>query len=45
MDVKGMHLSWIVVSNIESAIKFYTETVGLTLMEFSKEYGLSRTYG
>ncbi len=45
MDVKGMHLSWIVVSNIESAIKFYTETVGLTLMEFSKEYGWAELMG
>ena len=45
MDVKGIHLSWIVVSNIESAIKFYTETVGLTLMEFSKEYGWAELMG
>jgi predicted enzyme related to lactoylglutathione lyase len=45
MEVKGIHLSWIVVKNIESAIKFYTEVVGLTLREFSKEYGWAELSG
>lgn len=44
MDIKGIHLAWIVVSDIEAAVKFYTETVGLTLMEFSKEYGWAKAF-
>lgn len=34
-----MELAWIVVNDIEAAIKFYTETVGLHLAEFNKECG------
>lgn len=45
MNVIGMHLSWIVVADIESAVKFYTETVGLTLKEFSKEYNWAELSG
>src|ERR1700722_5016007 len=45
MEIKGIHLAWIVVENVEAAIKFYTETVGFTLMEFSKEYGWAELLG
>lgn len=45
MELKGMHLSWIVVANIDSAIKFYTEVIGLSLMEFSAEYGWAELSG
>lgn len=45
MDIKGIHLAWIVVADVEAAIKFYTETVGLALMEFSKEYGWAELSG
>lgn len=38
MNVKGIFLNWIVVNNIESAITFYTQVVGLQLKEYSKEY-------
>ena len=32
-NVKGMGLAWIVVKDLDEAIKFYTEVVGLTLKE------------
>lgn len=38
MKPQGMFLSWIVVKDIEKAITFYTEVVGLTLKEFHKEF-------
>lgn len=38
MKSQGIYLSWIVVKDIEKAIKFYTETAGLELKEFAKEY-------
>lgn len=45
MKVKGIHLSWIVVSDIAKAIKFYTETVGLTLQEYNQEHGWAELAG
>ena len=45
MNIKGIHLSWIVVADIEAAIKFYTETVGLNLLEFHKEYKWAELQG
>ena len=38
MKSQGMYLSWIVVKDIEKAIKFYTEVAGLELKEFDKEF-------
>jgi predicted enzyme related to lactoylglutathione lyase len=34
----GIHLTWIVVKDIEKAIKFYTEVAGLELKEYHKEF-------
>ena len=34
-----MDLVWIVVEDLKKAIKFYTDTVGLKLMEQNDEYG------
>jgi len=45
MKVKGMFLSWIVVKNIETAVKFYTDVVGLTVKEFNKDYGWAELSG
>lgn len=45
MKVTGIQLAWIVVSDISTAIKFYTETVGLKLCEFNKEYGWAELSG
>jgi predicted enzyme related to lactoylglutathione lyase len=39
MDVLGNMLSWIVVKDLDKAIEFYTDVVGLTLKVRSKEYG------
>lgn len=43
--IEKMELSWIVVEDIEKAVKFYTETVGLQLKEFSKEFGWAELSG
>lgn len=45
MKVKGIYLSWIVVKDVEAAIKFYTQMLGLTLREFNKEYGWAELSG
>lgn len=45
MNIQGIHLSWIVVKDIEAAIKFYTEKVGLTLREYHKEYKWAELQG
>ena len=37
-EVEGISLVWIAVKNLEAAIKFYTEVVGLTLQEHNSEY-------
>lgn len=38
MKAKGIYLSWIVVKDLEKAIKFYTEVVGLEVKEYHKEF-------
>lgn len=38
MKAQGINLAWIVVKDIEKAIKFYTEIVGLELKEYHKEF-------
>ncbi|MBA3237822.1 MAG: VOC family protein [Parachlamydiaceae bacterium] len=38
MKSQGIYLSWIVVKDIEKAIKFYTEVAGLELKQFDREY-------
>ncbi len=38
MKAEGICLSWIIVKDIQKAIKFYTETVGLELKEFHEEF-------
>ena len=38
MNLKSMDLAWIVVNDLQKAIKFYTETVGLKLVEFHEEF-------
>lgn len=39
MKVLGYELSWIVVKNIDEAIKFYTQVLGFKLMSYEKNYG------
>lgn len=45
MKVKEIGLSWIVVKDIKSAVKYYTDVVGLNLMEFNEEYGWAELEG
>lgn len=39
MSIKRSDLAWIVVSDFEKAVKYYTEVLGLKLLEQSPEYG------
>jgi len=45
MIVKGIKLSWIVVKDLQSALKFYTQVVGLTLHEHNLEFGWAELSG
>ena len=45
MKVKGIQLSWIVVKDLQKAIKFYTDIVGLKLLNQSPEYGWAELAG
>lgn len=45
MNVTGMKLAWIVVKDLQSAIKFYEEIVGLTLQSHNPEYGWAELSG
>lgn len=45
MAVKEIGLSWIVVKDFKAAVKYYTEVVGLELMEMNEEYGWAELEG
>jgi predicted enzyme related to lactoylglutathione lyase len=45
MKTEGIYLSWIIVKNLDEAIRFYTETVGLTLKERAENYGWAELAG
>ncbi len=45
MAVKEIGLSWIVVKNVKAAVRYYTEVVGLKLMEFNEQYGWAELEG
>ncbi|MFS8563986.1 MAG: VOC family protein [Rhabdochlamydiaceae bacterium] len=45
MHIKSMELVWIVVNDLKKAINFYTETVGLKLMEENEGYGWAELQG
>lgn len=45
MNLKSINLVWIVVNDLKQAIKFYTETVGLKLMEFHEHFGWAEMEG
>lgn len=45
MTVQSIDLAWIVVANLESAVKFYTDVVGLKLVEKSPEFGWAELQG
>lgn len=45
MSVQSMDLAWIMVDDFKAAVKFYTEVVGLTLMESNEEWGWAELQG
>lgn len=45
MQVNEIGLIWIVVKDIKAAVKYYTEVVGLELMEMNEEYGWAELEG
>jgi predicted enzyme related to lactoylglutathione lyase len=45
MSIQSFDLAWIVVDNLKEAVKFYTEVVGLKLMEMSEEWGWAELQG
>jgi len=45
MAVDGIHLSWIIVSDLEKAIEYYTNVIGLTLMEKHPQFGWAELSG
>jgi len=45
MKVKELGLTWIVVKDIQTALKYYTEVVGLKIVECTPEYGWAELEG
>ncbi len=45
MHLESMSLVWIVVKNLKEAIEFYTETVGLKLVELNDQFGWAELEG
>lgn len=43
--VKQINLSWVVVTNLKKAIKFFTEEVGLELKELNEQFGWAELSG
>jgi predicted enzyme related to lactoylglutathione lyase len=42
---QSLDLAWIVVKDLKKAVKFYTETVGLKLLELHEEFGWAELQG
>jgi predicted enzyme related to lactoylglutathione lyase len=45
MSLKSIDLIWIVVNDLKQAIQFYTETLGLKLMEMNEQFGWAELEG
>lgn len=45
MQVASIDLIWIVVKDLKQAVKFYTETAGLKLMELHENFGWAELQG
>jgi len=45
MTVQKVGLCWIVVKDVKAAAKYYTEVVGLKLMELNEQYGWAELEG
>ncbi|EFB41345.1 MULTISPECIES: VOC family protein [Parachlamydia] len=45
MKIQAIKLCWVVVSNLEQAVKFYQECLGLQLIEWDKQFGWAEFEG
>jgi predicted enzyme related to lactoylglutathione lyase len=45
VSIKSIDMTWIVVSDLKKAVKYYTEVVGLKLHQFAEEYGWAELSG
>lgn len=45
MSVQGIHLAWVVVNDLNKALKFYTESLGFKLLEHQADYGWAEVSG
>lgn len=45
MTAQSMDLAWIVVNDFKAAVKFYTEVVGLQVMDINEEWGWAELQG
>lgn len=45
MSIKSIDMTWIVVSDLKTAVKYYTEVVGLKLHQFAEEFGWAELAG
>ncbi len=45
MKIKSIDLAWIVVNDLKKSVKFYTEKVGLKLMELDEGFGWAELQG
>lgn len=45
MKVDTLGLAWIVVKDLKQAVKFYTDVIGLKLMEMHEEFGWAELQG
>lgn len=45
MAIKSMKMSWVVVSDLSKAIKFYTDVLGLKLKEKDEKFGWAELCG
>lgn len=45
MSIKSIDMTWIVVSDLKKAVTYYTDVIGLTLNQFSDEFGWAELSG
>lgn len=45
MLAKSINLSWIVVKNFKQAVQFYTDVIGLKVVEIYEDYGWAELQG
>jgi predicted enzyme related to lactoylglutathione lyase len=45
MQIKSIEMAWMNVKNLKQAISFYTEVIGLKLMELDEQYGWAELQG